>query len=318
VPRGKTIIHARVEHLVSAITAESFARMLYGLKILVTYALGIDLAGRNVAVYPDDTFIVSYPRSGNTWTRFLIANLVFPDKTVDFTNIEKLIPDTTSQSSLTLKKTPRPRIIKAHEYFDHRYPKTIYIVRDPRDVALSYYEFHRKYGHIDNTVSLEAFVDDFVCGRLISASWGTWGENVASWIYARGRVPSFLLLQYEEMRKNPTAELARIATFMGIEPDPVRLQKAVELSSVERMRKLEELQQDAYLKTLGLVARRAQTKKNRKDIPFVGGARAGGWRDSLPESCVHKIESAWGELMTTVGYELVTLNEPQKVLQGEA
>ena len=136
--------------------------MLYGLKVIATYALGIDLAGRNFAVYPDDTFIVSYPRSGNTWTRFLLANLVFPDKEVDFTNIEKLIPDTTSQSNLTLKKTPRPRIIKTHEYFDHRYPKTIYIVRDPRDVALSYYEFHRKYMHIDDSVDWKiSLMDSF-------------------------------------------------------------------------------------------------------------------------------------------------------------
>jgi len=292
--------------------------MLYGLKSSVAYLLGIDLAGRNFAVYPDDTFIVSYPRSGNTWTRFLLANLVFADKTVDFTNIEKLIPDTTSQSNLTLKRTPRPRIIKTHEYFDHRYPKTAYIVRDPRDVALSYYEFHRKYMHIDDNVGLEEFVDGFVSGRLMSAGWGTWGENVASWVYARGNSPSFLLLSYEEMRRNTLRELARLATFMGIDPEPARLQKAIDLSSAERMRKLEKLQDDEWLQTLGYVVRRAQTKKKRKDIPFVGGAKAGGWRDSMPESCVHRIESAWGELMTRLGYPLVTVAEPQSAFQTRA
>jgi hypothetical protein len=288
--------------------------MLYGLKTMVTYALGIDLAGRNFAVYPDDTFIVSYPRSGNTWTRFLIANLVFPDRNVDFTNIEKLIPDTTSQANLTLKRTPRPRIIKTHEYFDHRYPKTIYIVRDPRDVVLSYYEFHRKYMHIDDSVKLEEFVTDFVSGRLKS-EWGTWGENVASWVHARGQNPSFLMLRYEQMLKDTVAELGRVATFMAIEPEPGRLQKAVELSSADRMRKLEKVQDDEWLKTLGYVVRQAQKQKKRKDIPFVGGAKGGGWRTSLPESCIHQIESLWGELMTTVGYQLVTVQEPLRVLQ---
>jgi hypothetical protein len=137
----------------------------------------MELAGRNLAVYPDDTFLVSYPRSGDTWTRFLIANLVFPDENVDFTNIEKLIPDATSQSNLTLKRTPRPRIINTHEYFDHRYPKTIYIVRDPRDMALSYYEFHRRYMRIDDSVTFEAFVTDVVSGRLKS-EWGIWGRQL--------------------------------------------------------------------------------------------------------------------------------------------
>jgi hypothetical protein len=292
--------------------------MFYGLKVIATYALGIDLAGRNLAVCPDDTFIVSYPRSGNTWTRFLLANLVFPDKNVDFTNIEKLIPDTTSQSNLTLKRSPRPRIIKTHEYFDHRYPKTIYIVRDPRDVALSYYEFSRKYMHIDDNVSLEDFVGDFVSGRLISSGWGTWGENVASWVYARGHDPSFLLLRYEDMRRNTMAELARVAQFMGIEPEPARLQKAINLSSAERMRSLEKLQDEEWRKTLGYVVRRAHKKKKRKDIPFVGGAKAGGWRDSMPESCIRQIESAWGELMARIGYELVTVQESHSAFVAKA
>ena len=88
--------------------------MIYGLKTVVKYILGTDRAERDFAVYPDDTFVVSYPRSGNTWTRFLIANLVYPEKNVGFTNIEKLIPDTSSQSNRTLKSTPRPRIIKSH------------------------------------------------------------------------------------------------------------------------------------------------------------------------------------------------------------
>src|SRR5947208_15984533 len=97
--------------------------MIWGLKRIVRYALGTDVADRNLAVYPDDTFIVSYPRSGNTWTRFLIANLAFPAENVTFTNIERLVPDTSSQSNRALKRTPRPRIIKSHPYFDPRYPK---------------------------------------------------------------------------------------------------------------------------------------------------------------------------------------------------
>ena len=142
--------------------------MIYGIKTVVKYILGTDRAERDFAVYPDDTFVVSYPRSGNTWTRFLIANLVYPEKNVGFTNIEKLIPDTSSQSNRALKSTPRPRIIKTHEYFDHRYRKVIYIVRDPRDVALSDYDFQRKYMQIDDAYPLEQYVEDFVQGRLIS------------------------------------------------------------------------------------------------------------------------------------------------------
>lgn len=277
--------------------------MIYGIKTVLRYILGTDLAERNFAVYPNDTFVVSYPRSGNTWTRFLIANLVYPDKDVSFTNIEKLIPDTSSQSNRALKGTPRPRIIKTHEYFDHRYPKTIYIVRDPRDVALSYYDFQRKYMQIEDGYPLERYVDDFVSGKLISVGWGTWGENVASWIFTRGKRKEFLLLRYEDMKKDTHRELARIANFLDIDPAPERLQHAIERSSADRMRELEKLESDTWI----------ATKNRRKDIPFVRVAKSGGWRTSLPESCVQQIEAAWGELMTTLGYELVTVNVPQAV-----
>jgi Sulfotransferase domain len=275
--------------------------MIYGVKVVVKYLLGIDKAYRNFAVRPDDTFIVSYPRSGNTWTRFLIANLVHPDKEVTFTNIESLIPDTSSQSNRALKRTPRPRIIKTHEYFDHRYPRTIYIVRDPRDVVLSYYDFQRKYMQISDDYPLGRYVDDFVSGRLISAGWGTWAENASSWVYTRGHTKDFLLLRYEDMLKDTTSELLRIAVFLGIEAEPERLRRAIERSSAERMRKLEKAEAHQWV----------ATKNRRKDIPFVGLAKSGGWRTALPESCVRQIESAWGGLMTTLGYELTAAPVPQ-------
>jgi hypothetical protein len=277
--------------------------MIYGIKTVVKYFLGTDRAERNFAVYRDDTFVVSYPRSGNTWTRFLIANLVHPNREVTFTNIEALIPDTSSQSNRALKRTPRPRIIKTHEYFDHRYPKTIYIVRDPRDVALSYYDFQRKYRQIEDKFPLERYVDDFVKGRLISRDWGTWGENVASWIYTRGKRPDFLLLRYEDMMKDTTHELTRIARFLGIDPVPSRLEQAIERSSADRMRTLEKLEEDNWV----------ATKKHRKDIPFVRVAKSGGWRTALPEASAQLIEEAWGDIMTAVGYELVAAPVSQGV-----
>jgi hypothetical protein len=278
--------------------------VLYGVKTVIKYLLGTDKANRNFAVFPDDTFLVSYPRSGNTWTRFLIANLVYPKIPVSFANIEKLIPDSASQSSRALKRTPRPRIIKTHQYFDHRYPKTIYIVRDPRDIALSYYDFQRRSRQIDDDYDLERHVDDFVSGRLNSADWGTWAENVASWVYTRGQRKEFLLVRYEDMIKDTSSELARIAIFLGMEPAPAELQQAIELSSADRMRKLEKLEAHQWV----------GTRNHRKDIPFVGKARSGGWRTSLSRHSIQRIESAWGELMTVLGYELVTANSTMATL----
>jgi hypothetical protein len=269
--------------------------MLYGIKTVTRYLLGTDIAGRNFAVYPDDTLLVSYPRSGNTWTRFLIANMLHPALDVSFANIEKLVPDTSSQSNRALKRIPRPRIIKTHEYFDHRYRRVIYIVRDPRDVAVSYYNFQRKYRQIDDTCSMERFVENFVAGKMLSADWGSWGENVGSWLSTRSENRNFLLCRYEDMQADLVRELTRVAIFLGVEPDPLLLEQSVQRSSADHMRAMEKRQSDRWVATKG----------HRKDIPFVGGAKSGGWKQILPETSALQIEDAWGEWMRKLDYELV-------------
>jgi Sulfotransferase domain len=280
--------------------------MIYGIKAIAKYLLGKDCAGRNFAVFADDTMIVSYPRSGNTWTRFLIANLLHPDLDVSFTNIENLVPDTAAISSRALKKISRPRIIKSHEYFDHRYPRVIYIVRDPRDVAVSFYNLQRKYGQIDDNLPLDLYIADFVHGRLNSKSWGTWGENVASWVCTRGTNPQFLLLRFEDMLKDARRELLRIAEFMAVPSSNTNIERAIKNCSADRMRQLEKQEENQW----------AATKKHRKDIPFVGTATSGRGRAQLSVSSLQQIESAWGDLMASLGYSLASTDAPTRVLSA--
>ncbi len=270
--------------------------MMYSVKKLWKNAMGMDIAGRTLAVRADDTFLISYPRSGNTWTRFLIANLSHPQQPVTFANIERLIPDAEAQSSRYMRGIPSPRMVKSHSYFDPRYPKVIYIVRDPRDVALSYYDFSRKYRQIEDSYPLERYIDDFTTGHLLSAGWGTWGENVASWIYARGARPGFLLLRYEDLKARPEQELRRIAEFLSIAASPELIRTAIERSSADRMREMEKTEGKNWV----------TTKDKRSDIPFIRTASVGGWKSNLPAESAAKIEARWGHIMAQLGYELVS------------
>lgn len=267
--------------------------MIGQIKFAMQYMLGRDIAGRRMFVYPDDTFIVSYPRSGNTWTRFLIANLVHPNDAATFANIEVKVPDITAHSRGYLRNSPRPRVLKSHEYFDPRYKKVIYIVRDPRDVALSCYHFHLKQRQIEDGLPLDRYIRSFIAGEVF-VEYASWGENVASWLATRQSSPGFLVLRYEDMLADPERELAKVAALMGIEPDSKRLAVAVERSSADQMRKLEKAQSNEWV----------LTRETRKDIPFVRKAAAGGWAEKLPQSSVEEIESAWGHLMSRLGYSL--------------
>jgi hypothetical protein len=266
------------------------ARIVAGTK----RAFGLHRPGRNLKVFPDDVFIVSYPKSGNTWSRFLIANLLHPQEPANFANINRLIPDPEALSVRELSQLPRPRILKSHQYFDPRYPKIIYIVRDPRDVVLSQYHFQIKRRVLNENYSLERFVTDFIAG--ITTPYGSWGENAGSWLATRHDKSGLLLVRYEDLITDAIHEMERIAVFLGVGAEPQLLARAVERSSAGQMRKLETDQAHMW----------SSTKDTRKDVPFVRTAAAGGWKSKLPEKSVLEIENAWSPLMRWLGYVLLS------------
>lgn len=258
-------------------------------------AFGLHHPGRDLDVFPDDVFLVSYPKSGNTWMRFLVANLAYPDRVIDFSTINEVTPDPDALSKRKLAVMPRPRIIKSHEYFDPRYPKVICIIRDPRDVVLSTYNFGIKRQRITEEFPIEEYVSRFLRGEN-DHTYGTWAENVGSWLYVRRKNPHFLLVTYESLLSNTMQMMESIAKFLNIDPDPKRLTYAIEQSTAKRMREMEKKQADQW----------TSTRDTRLDKPFVRAARAGGWREELPHTCTAAIESEWGELMLDLGYGLTS------------
>ncbi len=197
-----------------------------------------------------------------------------------------------------LRRLPRPRVLKTHEAFDPRYRRAIYIVRDPRDVAVSYYHFNIKQRLLPEGYRLEDFVPRWIAGEW-ALRYGCWGVNVRSWLGLRDTLEAFLLVRYEDMAENPERELARVAAFLKesgcpIDASPEAVAGAVELCTAERMRAMEKAQSRRF----------AQTRTSRQDKPFVRAAAAGGWKSTLGEESVERIERAWGPIMLSLGYEL--------------
>jgi len=265
--------------------------LIAGMKL----ALGLHRPGHNLLILPDDIFLVSFPKSGNTWARFLLANLLHPEQTITFTNLHRFVPDyLTGATKRDLDRTPRPRVIKSHECFERRYPRVIYIVRDPRDVAVSLYHYHRKLRKIEDDASIERFVDRFVSGETYP--YGSWGQNVLTWLGTREGDPRFLLVRYEDMVADTGRELRKIAAFLGKQVTAEEIARSVERSSAGQLRKMERVQSN----------RSRLTKDSRQDLSFVRAANAGGWRSELSAPLVTKIETAWAPLMRHLGYQLVT------------
>ena len=260
-------------------------RIKHAIRVLT----GTAATGRGINVLSDDVFLVSYPKSGNTWTRFLIGNLVH-QKDITFANIEEIVPDIYQHDSGFLSRVKRPRILKSHEYFDPRYKRVIYIVRDPRDVAVSYYFHQIKFRNIDETVTIDASIDKFITGKF--DIFGSWGENVGSWLGTRSNDGKFLLVRYEDLLSQPVIEMEKIAEFLGLDKTKQELLHAIEKSSLSSMKVME--------KETGKIWK--PLDGTRIDMKFVRSGKSNDWKDHLNSGSARKIENAWRDIMIKFWY----------------
>ena len=249
----------------------------------VRRALRPDSPGRGVAVDRHDVFLASYPRSGNTWIRFILTALMKPNESLTRELVRRTIPDIYTDSPGYIAKVPRPRILKSHEYFDPRYRRVIYLVRDPRDVAASYFHFYKTTDSYRAGMTIEEFVGGMVAGSL--DNFGTWREHVNSWLATRGSSDDFLLVKYEDLRADPYGQSELVVQFIGLPWTPDALRKAVEATTFQQMTRI--ASRDISPERRELLARRGTP---------------GGWKDEVPTACSELIASEFADAMAPLGY----------------
>lgn len=125
-------------------------------------------------LYSDDVWVVSYPKTGNTWTRQIVKllrnNGVEDGKTISHTN--PWLEGLAIYPEVDVDKLPRPRAFKSHFPYNlcpcgppNTTPcKYIYVMRNPKDVAVSLYFFNKRFELLPNE-NWDMFWEKYVGGK---------------------------------------------------------------------------------------------------------------------------------------------------------
>jgi hypothetical protein len=251
---------------------------------------------RHRGMRESDVFLGSYPRSGSTWLRFTIFELLSGQPaTFESVNRDMRGPGT---HNLGLAALPGAgRFLSTHEAYRPEYKRAVYLVRDVRDVVTSEFCYEKERGF-----GFEHF-DDYLHKMLMGEKkYGSWQEHVSSWLDSpTARSGNLKVIRYEDMRRDPQSVLADLLKFLGCPANPTVIQRAVENNALESMRAKED---ELHQRPQQVRFPEKPTPPASEDGRFVRQGLVGGWRQKLPLHAVQLIEQFAGEALSRVGYSV--------------
>ena len=269
-------------------------------------------------------WIASYPKSGNTWVRIFLANLILNEpEPVPFARIGSVCPGEAHEiwfrpftdrpvSELSRAEIAKLRChvqmcaartmkhiipLKTHNYLgeDCGHPlismeatrAVIYILRDPRDVALSVADqFGVSVAETIEIMNKEGATGLATPGHSVHEVMSSWSIHVKSWTQMRqGKLH---VVRYEDLLADPYGELGKIARKLGITTEEARIRRAVGHASFKT---LQEMERDKGF------AERSEFSER-----FFRSGRSGVWKDELTPELAKRIERDHREQMKRFGY----------------
>ena len=184
---------------------------------------------------PADVFLGSYPRSGTTWSRFVLLEILTGHEG-GFDEVNGILHGVGYHATGVPVLPGGGRLVATHEQYRKPYHKAVYLVRDVRDVILSEFAYTTALEFFEG--DLDSFISQFLLKKV--NPFGPWQKHVASWLDSPiSDTSNLLTVHYQDLRKNPLEGFTRIANFLGVESDPALIQRAIEHNTLAKMKEKE-------------------------------------------------------------------------------
>lgn len=199
---------------------------------------------KDLQLYPDDVWVVSYPKSGTTWVQQIIRLIrssgVQDDVKIDFAVpwLEAVARPRIREANFSVEQVQRPRAFKSHFPYDslpcgppHTTPcKYVYVIRNPKDVAVSAF-FHSRLRFFPD-IDWDSFWKKFIDGDM---EFGNYFDHLLSWLAHKAEA-NMIILQYEDMKKDLKRAVSKIAAFIDVHLSDEVVCKIADLTCFEKMK----------------------------------------------------------------------------------
>jgi Sulfotransferase domain len=238
-----------------------------------------------------DVYVLSYPKCGRTWLRLLMGKALVDELELADANPMEL-------SDLHRASTLVPRIRVTHddnpqlkrpeevERDKRRYAgkKIVFLVRNPRDVVISYYfQASRRRDRFSGTPS-EFLRHPVGALDTILTYYNVWADS-------REVAADFCLVRYEDLHRDAAGELARVLRLIGRAPSRAALEAAVEFARFDNMRALERKNAFGSARLRPADGADPESFKTRK-------GKVGGYRDYLSAEDLDYLEARIAERLS--------------------
>jgi hypothetical protein len=254
-------------------------------------------------------WIVSYPKSGNTWVRFLVCNLVFGVQN-SAAALNRLAPDIHELPTVPAPPA-EPVLVKTHFPVSATLPLAactagaIYVVRHPADVMLSNFHYSRRDGSQTSagTAALAQYVDAYLTARggprWLELGMGAWDDHVRSWLATRHPFP-VLAVRYEDLQRDALGVTRGLCAFLGLHRSTEEMSRAAEGASFERLRQIEE--QDIQGENVGIFYKPYLRSSIDAGLRFMRAGKVGEAARVLSAEQQRRVQATFGPLMQELGY----------------